>query len=49
MKIFLEGRKVPKGCYSWYSENKAHFTKEGLKKQVVLHELYHHLFQLRIL
>ncbi len=43
MKIVLDGRKVPKECYGYYSKNKAYFTKEGLKRRVVLHELYHHL------
>jgi len=45
MRIVLDGRKVPKGCYGWYFKNKAHFTREGLKKRVILHELYHHLIE----
>jgi hypothetical protein len=43
MKIFLNGRKVGKGCVGWYLEKQAYFRKEGLNKRIVLHELYHHL------
>jgi hypothetical protein len=43
MKIILDGRRVSKRCYGGYLKNKAYFTREGLKKRVVLHELYHHL------
>ena len=43
MKIILDGRKVKRGHRAHYSENKAYFTKRGLKKRTVLHELYHHL------
>lgn len=45
MRIVLDGRKVPNNCYGYYFQNKASFTKEGLKKRVVLHELYHHLVE----
>jgi hypothetical protein len=43
IKLCLDGRKVGKRCVGLYLENKAYFKKEGLKKRIVLHELYHHL------
>jgi hypothetical protein len=47
MCIVLNGRRVgKKRSNRWvacYNKNKAYFTKEGLNKRVVLHELYHHL------
>lgn len=43
MKIILDGKKVTRGHEAHYFENKAYFTKRGLKKKTVLHELYHHL------
>lgn len=43
MKIILNGKKVSRGHRAHYFENKAYFTKRGLKKRTVLHELYHHL------
>lgn len=43
MKIILNGRKVGNGDKACYFENKAYFTKRGLKKRTILHELYHHL------
>ena len=43
MKIRLNGRKVGNGDIAVYFQNKAYFTKRGLKKRTVLHELYHHL------
>jgi hypothetical protein len=43
MKILLNGRKVGNGYIAQYFENKAIFTKRGLKKRTILHELYHHL------
>jgi hypothetical protein len=43
MKIFLNGRKVGKGCVGCYLENRAYFKKQGLSKRIILHELYHHL------
>jgi len=30
-----------------YFENKAYFTKRGLKKRIVLHMLYHHLVKMK--
>lgn len=47
MRIILDGRRVSKKCYGVYCENKAYFTKEGLNKRIVLHELYHHLIEVR--
>jgi hypothetical protein len=43
MKIMLDGRKVGNGDIAVYFESKAYFTKRGLNKRTVLHELYHHL------
>jgi hypothetical protein len=43
MRIILNGRKVGNGDDACYFENKAYFTKRGLKKRTVLHELYHHI------
>jgi hypothetical protein len=47
MKIFLNGRKVGNGNIALYFQNKAYFTKKGLKKRTVLHELYHHLVEVK--
>jgi len=43
IKIILNGKKVGKHNIALYYENRAYFTKKGLKKRTVLHELYHHL------
>jgi len=43
MKIILDGRKVTKGYPCDYFEGIACFTKKGLNKRSVLHELYHHI------
>ena len=43
MKIKLDGRKVGNGNIAIYFQNRAYFSKRGLKKRTVLHELYHHL------
>ena len=43
MKIKLNGRKVGNGDIAVYFKNRAYFTKRGLGKRTVLHELYHHL------
>ena len=43
MKILLDGRKVVKGYPCDYFEGIACFTKKGLNKRNVLHELYHHI------
>ena len=43
MKIKLNDRKVGNRCIASYSQNRAYFTKRGLKKRTILHELYHHL------
>jgi hypothetical protein len=41
MRIILDGRKVGNGDIAVYFENKAYFTKRGLNKRTILHELYH--------
>jgi len=43
MKIRLNGRKVGNGDIAVYFQNRAYFTKKGLNKRTILHELYHHL------
>ena len=43
MKIRLDGRKVGSHCIACYFHNEAYFTRRGLTKRTVLHELYHHL------
>jgi len=43
MKIVVGGRKVGKGDVAYYKNNRAYFTKRGVNKRYVLHELYHHL------
>jgi hypothetical protein len=43
MKTILNGRRVGNGDIAVYFENRAYFTKRGLTKRTVLHELYHHL------
>jgi len=45
MKIILDGRKVTRGYECDYFEGIASFTKRGLKKRNVLHELYHHIVE----
>jgi hypothetical protein len=47
MRIILNGRKVGNGDSACYFENKAYFTKRGLKRRTVLHEFYHHLVKTR--
>jgi hypothetical protein len=42
-RIRLNSRKVGKEDIAVSFENKAHFTKRGLTKRTVLHELDHHL------
>jgi hypothetical protein len=43
MKIVLDGRRVGNGDIACYDNCRAYFTKRGLTKRTVLHELYHHL------
>ena len=45
MKIVVDGRKVGKGNDADYFENIACFSKRGLNKRNVLHELYHHVVE----
>jgi hypothetical protein len=45
MRIILNGRKVGNGDDACYLENKAYFSRRGLTKSTVLHELYHHLIE----
>ena len=43
MKIMVNGRRVMRACEADYYEGTACFTKKGLNKRNVLHELYHHI------
>jgi hypothetical protein len=43
MKVVLNGRKVGNGDTAVCFQNRAYFTKRGLNKRTILHELYHHL------
>ena len=43
MRIILNGRMVGNGYEAVYDNRQAFFTKKGLKKRTVLHELCHHL------
>jgi hypothetical protein len=43
MKVILDGKSVGKGYSGYYLTNRAFFTKRGLTKRIILHELYHHL------
>jgi len=49
MRIILDGRRVPRKCCGVYFRNKACLKREGLKKRIVLHELYHHLVERKTL
>jgi len=45
MKIIMNGRRVMRACEADYFEGIACFTKKGLNKRNVLHELYHHIVE----
>lgn len=45
MKIIANGRRVMRACEADYFEGIACFTKKGLKKRNVLHELFHHIVE----
>ena len=45
LKIILNGRRVMRACECDYFEGTACFTKKGLNKRNVLHELYHHVVE----
>jgi hypothetical protein len=47
MRIILNGKRVRKEWVAWYLENQACFKKNGLRKRIVLHELYHHLVEVK--
>ena len=42
-RIILDGKKVGRGFSDYYLKNRAYFTKRGLNKRTIMHELYHHL------
>jgi hypothetical protein len=43
MKIRLNGRKVGNGYIAVYFQNRAYFSKRGLTKRTILHELSHQI------
>ena len=45
MKIILNGRRVMRACECDYFEGIACFTKKGLNKRNVIHEVYHHIVE----
>ena len=45
MKVILDGLRVMRGCECDYFNGIAMFTKKGLNRRNVLHELYHHLVE----
>jgi len=45
MKVILDGIRVMKGYPCDYFQGIATFTKKGLNRGNVLHELYHHLVE----
>jgi hypothetical protein len=45
LRIAVDRRRVPRKCGGVYLKNIACFTREDLKKRVILHELYHHLVE----
>lgn len=45
MKIVLDGRKVGNGNLACYDKRVAYFTRRGLNKSTILHELYHHVVE----
>ena len=47
MKVILDGKRVGKGYSGYYINNRAYFTKRGLTKRIILHELDHHLIDAR--
>jgi hypothetical protein len=47
MKIVLDSKKVGKNYLGSYLRNTACFKKDGLRKRIVLHELYHHLVEVK--
>jgi hypothetical protein len=47
MRIVLDGRKVGNGDRACYFRNRAFFSKKGLTRKNVLHELYHHLVEMK--
>jgi hypothetical protein len=43
--MILDGRRVAKDSECDYLDSVARFTKTGLNKQNILHELYHHIIE----
>jgi len=43
MKVVVDGRRVGNGDEACYNNYVAYFSKRGLNKRNVLHELYHHI------
>jgi len=47
MRIVLDGKKVGKNYLGSYLKNTSWFKKTSLRKRIVLHELYHHLVEVK--
>jgi hypothetical protein len=52
LKLIVDGRRVMrtkthKTYLAHYCRNKAYFTRRGMNKRNVLHELYHHLVDIK--
>ena len=45
MKVVFNGRKVCKAYIAYYLSGTAFFTRKGLEKRPVLHEMYHHIIE----
>lgn len=49
MKIVVDGRRVANGYECEYWENKAYFTKRGFNRRNVLHEVFHHVVEAKVI
>lgn len=47
MRIVLDGKKVGNNYVAYYKNHTAYFKKKGLTKRTVLHELYHHIVNVK--
>ena len=47
MKVIVDGRRVSKGYLAEYFRNNAYFKRREIRKRLVLHELYHHIVEVK--
>jgi hypothetical protein len=45
MRIVLDSKKVGNNYWGFYEKSTAYFKKNGLRNQIVFHELYHHIVE----